>query len=190
MRAVRPCTAILLAALSLSWLAAPALDCDSNGVDDALQIQGAAYLDCNGNGLLDLCENLSVDRGSISLSAGGVQELSIHINPGFASSLYWTLGTTAGTSPGTQVDFLNIPLNDDGKGGYMQYTIGNPNSQYLQFSRNFISQGGRGLVYFTVPAGTEPALAGVVIHHAVVVFAPPSYDLAGVTNYVSCELVP
>ena len=70
------CPTALLLALTVAVLAPSpwviAADCNSNGIDDALEIAEDSALDCNENGLPDACEL----RSPLRLGAGVTTQLS------------------------------------------------------------------------------------------------------------------
>ncbi len=165
-------------------------DCNGNGVGDAAEIAAASYKDSNHNGVLDLCEGLSVDRDWISLAKGGTQELSLDLGPGMAGSFYWMLGSLAGDAPGMPFGFAKLPLNFDGAGGYMLHTMKMVNVGFLKNGVSALDAQGRALARFVLPAGFDPALAGLRVHHAFLIVASDLKTFLWGSNSVSVLLVP
>jgi len=167
-------------------------DCNDNGVLDADEIAAASFKDTNENGILDTCEGLSVDRDTISLSAGGTQTLNVNAGGGAAGMLYWVIGSTQSGGAGTVVDYLHVPLDYDGWGGYLHYTLAHPNDLLLGNSRNFLDGSGQAQIYFNVEPGTDPMLVGTRVYHTALIFVlgPSGLQPFGVSNLVSATMVP
>ena len=182
-----------LAALSLVALstAAPAQDCDGNGLNDIAEISAQSFLDSNHNLQLDLCEGFSVDRDTISLSQGGTQTLHMELGPGFGAMIYRVIGSLAGESPGLDLGLgMHLPLNWDGAGGYMNYTLKHPYDGVLKNGAGFLDPTGSADAALEIAPNTDPALAGLTVHHA---YGITMYGLDGffwISNAVSVELVP
>lgn len=130
---------------------------------------------------------LSVPR-QVSLSAGGTHCLSLDAGPEQASELFLILGSASGTSPGQPFQGLTIPLNQD---GYDLFTLLEPNA-FVQPSLQFLDADGARLAKIFLPAGSSPSLAGVVLHHAFLVFDTTGGTLSTrlVSNAAPLELVP
>lgn len=165
-------------------------DCNGNGVADAVEMSAKPHLDTNGNGVLDFCEGLSVDRDELSVSAGGVQKLHLELGPTMAGSFYWVLGSLAGTSPGMKVGFAHLPLNWDGPGAYMGYTLVKVNSGYLKNGLGALDAYGRADATFELPPGTDPGLAGLTVRHAYLVLGPDFQTFVWASNAVALRLDP
>lgn len=130
---------------------------------------------------------LSSSVGAISLSAGGSQPLDLDVGSGFAGATYLVLGSLSGWTPGFPVaPGVHLPLNPD---AYFSLVLGAPNQPPLLNGFGLLDPQGRATATFELPAGSNPAWAGLLFHHAAVVFGPgPSIDWA--TNAVPAELVP
>lgn len=161
-------------------------DCDGNTHSDACEIADAPYKDLDLDGQLDLCQGLSANKASLSESAGGVQQLSIHMGAAMAGKLYLTLTNASGNAPGTVVDGVTIPLNLDSL-LLTSLTMAN-NLPWLQ-SLGFLDGAGRGLTNFTIPAGST-GLAGANVAHATLAFDVALGIVVGATNHVTLALVP
>jgi hypothetical protein len=129
---------------------------------------------------------LSAGTGSVSLSAGGTQVLTIDVGPAYAGAWYLALGSASGWMPGLVVDGQLLPLNFD---GYFNYLLGHPNTVPLLGSLGLLDAQGRATVTFQMPAGSSPSLAGLVLHHAAAVLSP-TLTVQRTTNAVPVELVP
>lgn len=130
------------------------------GDDGAGTSAGSAYL-------FDL-EPLSGDVGSVSLSAGGTQALAIDAGHLRASEVYFMLGSASGTSPGLPLPGgLVLPLVVD---DYFDLTLAAPNTVPVLDSLGLLSAAGSAGASFVVPPLTDPALAGLLVHHAFATF--------------------
>ena len=126
--------------------------------------------------------SLTGDVAQISVSAGGVQTLSLDAGLPNAGAIHFLLGSLSGTSPGQTFGAADLPLNFD---GYFLFTLVNPNSPPLSNSVGILDGQGQGTTLFTVPPGTSGTLAGLVLNHA--------YGLLGspfVSNPVQLTLTP
>lgn len=135
-----------------------------------------------------LLRSLVADVPSVSLTAGGNVQFDLRQGADRAGMTYFLVGTAAGTTPGIQLNpFFKLPLNYD---DYTFLTITQPNT-FLANSFATLDGDGRGSATLTVPPAFDPTLAGVVVHHAFVVYdLPTSTDVVGVSNPVQFELVP
>lgn len=115
----------------------------------------------------------------ISLSGGGSQSWLIDFGPDFGGQLYWVGGSVSGTLPGFPLaPGVLMPLNFD---PYLQSRIAKPLGGPLQFPVGFLGGAGTSAFSaFTIPAGVDPTLAGVTVHHSVV-----SFDAFNVASFAS-----
>ncbi|MSR75606.1 MAG: hypothetical protein EXS14_09095 [Planctomycetes bacterium] len=130
------------------------------------------------------CSLLSSATSSISIAAGGAQNMTLTAGSSFGNTAYFVGGSTSGTSPGTVVSpSLVIPLNLD---WYTDFTISYANSGILSNNLGTLSAAGSANITFSLPGNTLPAaLAGLVISHAATGL-PPNF----VSNAVNCVLTP
>ncbi|HKX45724.1 MAG TPA: hypothetical protein VJP77_03415 [Planctomycetota bacterium] len=128
---------------------------------------------------------LSASPGSISLSAGGTQTLSLDLGPAHAGAPYFVLGSTSGFAPGVLVDGQLLPLVID---AYTLLTLQKPNQPPLTATFGLLDGTGHATASVTLPPGSPPALAGAVAHHAALVFG--GLVVVRTTNAVPLELVP
>ena len=130
-------------------------------------------------------EALSGSPSSVSLSGGGSHTLDLDAGAARAGQVYLMLGSTSGTSPGIPLGGgVVLPLNIPD--GYFDFTLKKPNSAILSNSLNVLNGAGQEQATFTLPPGTDPSLAGIVVSHAYVM--PLSLDFA--SNAVDVTLVP
>ena len=147
------------------------------GVENA----GAAYaFDVDS----DAC--LAGDPPSISLVTGGAQSFALDAD-GQAGKLYLLLGSAGGVAPGTSIDGTVIPLNVD---VYTLFTLGNANGALLPGSFGVLDGAGEASAALVVPAGTDPGLAGLTLHHAFAVIDPLLVNVVAASNPVAVALEP
>jgi len=152
----------------------------ATGDDDLGSYAGAAYL-------LDV-EPLSMAGGSISLVAGGSRDLALDAGRDHAGELYWVLGSVTGTAPGLPVaPGIVLPLNID---FYFNLTLNKPNQVPLLASFAALNGVGHGAATFLIPAGTDPALAGLVVNHAFLAIDPLVPAATFASNAAPVTLVP
>jgi hypothetical protein len=132
--------------------------------------------------------HLAGDVASLSLSAGGVQTLQLAAGAARANDGYWLLGSLGGTSPGTPIGSIVLPLNTPD--AYFTFTLLHPNHPPLQGSFGFLDAGGEAQAALALPPGTNPALAGIEANHAYVAFDPLLLAPTLVSNPVSVLLLP
>ena len=122
---------------------------------------------------------LTADTTSVSLSAGGTQNLSLDAGPAFASKLYLVAGSATGTSPGLLIDGVSVPLNAD---FYLTTTVKSANKGPFVGTLGFLSGTGTTASAIALPAGLDPSLAGLTLNHAGIVLDVPG---AGVVTFAS-----
>lgn len=106
---------------------------------------------------------------SISIATGGVQSLGLHAGATHAGRTYLVLGSASGTSPGTSLDGLVVPLNAD---SYTTFALGSTNQGAYGATLGVLDADGRAGATLAVPAGLSPSLAGTRLDHAYVVLGP------------------
>jgi hypothetical protein len=129
--------------------------------------------------LLDACPN------GISLSQGGEQRLELYAGLDFAGELYQVLGSLSGTSPGPVVDGWTIPLAVD---GYFTETLNPLGPAPLVGALGLLDAAGRASAQVALAPGGDPSLAGLVAHHAFVVFSSANGQILRVSDAVSVQL--
>lgn len=125
------------------------------------------------------------DVDSLSTGFGGVQTLSQDGGSNRAGYPFLVVGSASGTTPGIFYDGLPIPLNYD---NYTTETLINPNGGALGNSLGTLDACGRAETTVTVPAGTDPSLAGVQVNHCTLIFNPTALLLDYVGDPVSVDL--
>ncbi|QDU66452.1 FG-GAP repeat protein [Engelhardtia mirabilis] len=152
----------------------------ARGDDDQGSSAGAAYL-------LDL-EPLSAAVISISLSAGGLQSLTLDAGRDHGGEIYLLLGSLSGTAPGVPLaPGVALPLNVD---PYLLLTLDNPNQLPLLSSFASLNAVGHASAIFAVPPGSSGALAGLVAHHAFFTIDLTTFGVAFVSNALPVGLLP
>lgn len=111
---------------------------------------------------------LEADTLSVSLSAGGTQDLTVSAGPAFAGQFYWLVGSASGTSPGLVLDGQVLPLNPD---AWMIQSLSLANTPLLPNSLGSLDANGQAFgPALVVPVGSAPGLAGATLHHAAAIF--------------------
>jgi len=103
----------------------------------------------------------------VSVAAGGTVDLDLVAGVEHAGRVYVVLGSASGTDPGFDVAGVHVPLNP--LDFYFTHTLkasGGPLTPAL----GALDAQGRADVAFALPAGLDPALAGLTLHHAFGVF--------------------
>lgn len=134
-------------------------------------------------GLTVKVRSLTGNASSISLLSGGTQTLSLDAGSANAGKIYFMAGGVSGTSPGfTVAPGLVYPINID---ALTLYYLANPNTAPLLNGLNVLNGQGKGTAFFTLPAASDPSLAGIGVDHAYVT-VPVDY----VSNAEHVQLVP
>ena len=123
---------------------------------------------------------------TVSLAAGGAQAMYLGAGAAYAGDLYAILGSTTGTAPGIPLDGHVLPLVLD---SYTTFTIGNPNT-LIAGSFGFLGPAGQADAAFAIPAGADPALAGLTLHHAYLVVGFAALSVVLTSNPESVAFVP
>jgi len=133
------------------------------------------------------CATLFSGTGTLGVSEGGTQILKLVPAPEFWGLPYLVLGSLSGTEPGLAIHGVLVPLAFD---AYTQLTISKPNQPPLQASFDTIPTFGVGHAEFLLPAGSNPAWAGLTVHHAYVLIDPPTATVVHASNALELRLVP
>ena len=131
------------------------------------------------------CNTLSARPETLSLTAGGRQTLRLNPGPEFAGKSFLLLGSALGTDPGIRLRGVRIPLLRDS-----YFTSSWPGTRRPPFVNNLgllRPQTPQALVTIDVPPGLDLALAGLVLHHAFIVY---DTNILHVSNVTTLELVP
>lgn len=103
----------------------------------------------------------------LSVGGGGAQQLRIDLGPARAGLPYVTLGSASGSAPATLVDGVAVPLVAD---GYSLFTLSQANSGPFVDTFGVLDAKGRAQPSLELPAASHPSLAGILLHHAALVF--------------------
>lgn len=129
---------------------------------------------------------LQGDVASLSLSSGGVQQLSLCGGESRANWFYFMLGSASGTTPGLDLGAgVLLPLNLD---AYLSLTLTNPGLGFFGSFLGFLDASGGAQASITVPPGSDASLAGLQLHHAFV--AAPALGAEFASNAVPVLLTP
>ncbi len=133
--------------------------------------------------------NLIGQPASVSLAAGGSQNLELRAGHAYAGSIYLLLGSASGTSPGLPIDTVTLPLVFD---TWTQFTLQSPNQGPLVQTLGTMNGAGQGFARLDLPGNSPASLAGLTLFHAFVsirFLGPiPSVDFA--SNPLALELAP
>lgn len=133
-------------------------------------------------------KSLVADVPSLSLAAGGAQNLNLEAGAMHAGDFYLILGSASGTSPGLPVDGVTLPLNVD---SYLLLSLSSAGSGLFQGTLGFLDATGSASASLQLPAGSDPSLAGLTLHHAGLVLDLASGAQAVLaTNAESLVLLP
>ncbi len=131
-------------------------------------------------------DSLSADVSTISLATGGVQKLSLNAGPEYALRNYLVLGSITGTGPvPIPGSSLLLPLTPD---AYFDLTLLAADVQQLFNTLGTLDDNGQAEAQIFLPPGANSALAGLVVHHAFILFGGGVIDF--VSNDVQLVLVP
>ena len=163
----------------------PIIDCNINGIADPTELYQGVALDLDADGNLDECQPFQASSGSLSLSLGGSQDWTLTAGSAFGDGLYIVLGSASGTAPGIQIDNALLPLNLD---AYFLLTLSNANSGPFSQTLGLLDGGGGASAAFVLPAGTDPALAGLSVQHAFVAIATGQLGVGFASNAMPLTL--
>jgi len=131
-------------------------------------------------------EPLCAAPTEISLADGGRQLFTIDAGPENAGMGYWLIGSASGTEPDLDFHSVHVPLNDD---GYLRWTVFDPRATPLVESVGFLDENGKSeAAELALRPGTDPALAGLVLHHAFLVVDPLTHAVKRASNPVALGL--
>lgn len=128
--------------------------------------------------------SLTADVGTLSVTTGGQQNLSLDAGAAQAGRVYLMLGSATGDAPAIPFGSINVPIVYD---GYTQFTLTSPNSPLLANSLSLLDGLGKGQASFILQPGSSPNLVGATIFHTYLLVTP-AIDFA--SNSVQLYLVP
>ena len=152
-------------------------DCNSNSVDDELELAYGLAPDTDGDGELDSCESLLADVPSISVLFGGTQTLTLQAGAEHAALGFFMLGSLSGTSPGLSVDGVHVPLNID---AYGLSLLASPGAGVLSPIAGVLDEAGTATATVTLPPGSPWQLLVTKADHAYIVI-----DYDGIIPFVT-----
>lgn len=120
----------------------------------------------------------------LSIATGGVQTMTLDAGVAHAGKLYVITGSLSGSVPGSPFFGVTVPLNID---AYFWFLIANPNT-LIAPSWGQLDASGQAASALTLPTGISPVHAGVLFHHAFVVFGATGADFA--SNPITLTLLP
>lgn len=103
----------------------------------------------------------------LSVSRGGEHALRLEAGAEHAGQPYLLLGSFSGTAPGFSLPQLTVPLRFD---AYTRFGLNAPNTAPMHASQGVLDADGHALASFALPANSDPALVGLTVHHAFLVF--------------------
>jgi hypothetical protein len=131
---------------------------------------------------------LSGDVETVSIAAGGAQQLTLDAGTEHAGQLYLVLGSVNGSSPGIPFGDLRLPLNYEPV--YFVHTAAAPGTWPLFGSLGTLDAMGRGSARFDLGGRSVPAgVAGTTVHHAYVLF-DAGLQLRYASNAVRVRILP
>lgn len=124
----------------------------------------------------------------LDVGGGAQQDFLMLAGPQNAVKFHWIVGSATGTTPGVQLaPSVLVPLVPDAYGISTVFNAGQPP---LVGSIGLLDGDGVSTRSFVVPAGLSPALAGLTLHHAYLVYDPFTLFIEASSNAVSLTLVP
>lgn len=133
-------------------------------------------------------KTLTSDVDSLSMAQGGTQTLSLEVGPDYAGKFYLIVGSLSGTTPGTPVDAVTLPLNMD---NYLLFSLNQANSSYYQTTLGPLSVQGQASAQLVLPPNALPSLIGTTLHHAgLVLDVSAGVQAVLATNAVPLTLMP
>ena len=125
----------------------------------------------------------------VSAAAGGTIDLDLVAGDQHNGSLYLMLGSVSGTTPGTVLNGIPVPLNPDFLWNYM---AGSPNTAPL-FNQTLgsLTVGGNGNASIGISPGLiPPAVAGLQMDFAYIVADPSALLITAASNAVPVTILP
>ncbi len=123
----------------------------------------------------------------ISLSSGGIQNLTFQAGPALAGGTYRVLGSASGTQPGIPLAHGILPLNFD---AYFRLTLHAGDSKILRGASGILDDAGAAEARIVLPSRLIPQLEGRTLNHSFLVFDRETGAVVLVSNPVPLELTP
>jgi hypothetical protein len=140
-----------------------------------------------GTGVVESVDLASLYHGdrTISLSAGGTQDLLLRGPASTAGDFYFVLGSATGSSPGIPLaPGVDVPLVFD---AYTELALSLAIPVAPQFG--VLDARGAANAKLVKAPGTNPAFAGLTLHHAYITIDPVTFEVFA-SNAVGAALVP
>ncbi|MEO0651984.1 MAG: hypothetical protein AAFZ65_15020, partial [Planctomycetota bacterium] len=138
----------------------------------------------DGLGVVRLDQALVASVDSISIAAGGSQDLCIDLGAAQASDFYLVIGSASGTTPGFPAGSVLVPLNVD---AYSLLTINQTGIVPFLGFFGVLDALGEGQASFLIPAGA--GISPVSLAHAAVALDPVTAQVSAATNAVGVQIV-
>lgn len=130
---------------------------------------------------------LWADRDFISTSAGGLTRLDMVAGSKHAGDFYLVIGSFAGTTPGFDINGVNLPLNPD---PYFILTLTEVNDGPFQDTFGVLDSLGNGQAGLNLPPGAANPFVGANMYHAYLVGNSATQAIEMASNAVALELRP
>ncbi|QDU65388.1 hypothetical protein [Engelhardtia mirabilis] len=131
---------------------------------------------------------MDADQPAVSLVSGGVQSLALNAGPTVGPGLaYIVLGSATATAPGLELSGVHIPLAVD---AYTNFTLTSANQGPLVGTLGVLDGAGRGTAQISIPAATDPGLAGTTLYHSMLLLDLPAGALLSASEAVALTLAP
>ena len=138
--------------------------------------------------VFELGPSVTADVPAISLATGGTQQLVLNAGPTVGPGLFYLVaGTSSGTGPGLDLGGVHVPLNVD---PYTQMSLAGANGPLFTNTLGVLDAQGKGSAMLNIPAGTNPSLAGLTLHHSMVVADPSTGTVLSASAAVPLLLAP
>jgi len=158
-------------------------DCNANGLPDSCEIAVGTSPDYDGNGVPDECDPLAASDNAMSLSSGGRIDFVLRAGVVRAGSLYVLVGSMSGTSPGTTLGSVLLPLNVATDPWFeLSLTLGN--SSFFQNTLGLLDGAGEAAAALALPANLPPNALGLRFDHAFAVIDQASVRITFASNPV------
>lgn len=132
--------------------------------------------------------HLETDVDAVSLGTGGTQTLDLNAGPTVGPGLFYAVvGTASGLTTSLRLAGVSIPIVPD---EYTNTTLALANQGPFGQTLGVFGPTGRTQATIDVPAGLDPNLAGLQLHHAFLLVDPLNGELLSVSNADPLTLVP
>jgi len=131
------------------------------------------------------CPELWAYPPALSLQQGGQQGLSLAFGEEHAFRPYLIVGSLSGAEPGVVLDGVHVPLNLD---AYSLLTVANQNDGTFQSFFGLLDSSGSAAGTLNLQSDLPVSLAGLVLHHAPLVFDPATSWVLASGNATTLEL--